>query len=152
MDSACLEKVETLVKSCCCQLDVDCVDFDVKRRRDSFVIDILADRPKGGITLGECAVLNRRITEILDIEEIMSDEYNVEVSSPGLDRPLITKEDFQRVINRWVQVYLNERIKSKMEYKGCIQEALKTSLKLKVGYEIIEIDFDKINRAVQVIA
>jgi ribosome maturation factor RimP len=97
--------------------------------------------------MDECARLNREIGSLLDEKEIIQSRYVLEVSSPGLDRPLKTKEDFTRFINREVRFFLNDYINQKLEWDGLIDRVGQESLFIKVKSDIIEIPFLKINKA-----
>src|SRR3989338_5052122 len=74
----------------------DLVELTVKRRGRTQVIEVLVDKDSGGITLGECSVINREIFRQCDEAQILGEDFQVEVSSPGLDRPLRTAKDFSR--------------------------------------------------------
>src|SRR3989338_2787065 len=101
-------------------MGVELVDLKVNRYRGDVAIQIFADRPAGGITIGECSALNRRINETLERENLALD-YTLEVSSPGLDRPLRTKKDFARVIGKEIRFYLSEAVLERIEYTGVLK-------------------------------
>ena len=96
------------------------VDLVYRYEGKDLMLRVLADRPEGGITMDECALLNREIGDILDQKDIIQSRYILEVSSPGLDRPLKTKSDFSRSLNRNVKFFLNDLINRKLEWDGKI--------------------------------
>ena len=114
--------------------------------RDLF-LRILADRPEGGITIGECTNLNRDVGTLLDEKDIIPDRYILEVSSPGLDRPLQTKKDFQRNMNKKVRVFLNELVEAKLEHAGIIVNIGEDIVSIRDNNKIIEIPLVKITKA-----
>src|SRR5438128_238029 len=59
-------------------------------------LQIMAERPDGTMTVGDCETLSRDISPALDVEDPMTEAYNLEVSSPGIDRPLVRRSDFER--------------------------------------------------------
>lgn len=67
--------------------------------RDLF-LRLLVDKPEGGIIIKECAEVNRRLSAMLNEANILEQSYILEVSSPGLDRPLSSKNDFIRCLNK----------------------------------------------------
>ncbi|MCK4518864.1 MAG: hypothetical protein KAU12_01975 [Candidatus Omnitrophica bacterium] len=73
------------------------------RRQKGLVVLFLLDKP-GGITLEECAEFNRRMGEIMEENEIIPGRFVLEAASPGLDRPLVTKRDFERVRGEVIEV------------------------------------------------
>jgi ribosome maturation factor RimP len=127
------------------------VDLIYRHEGRDLIVRILVDRPEGGITVGECAKLNIQISNLLDEKEIVQTRYILEVVSPGLDRPLKTKNDFLRCTNRRVGFFLNEPINGKIELEGLISKVENDSVYIESRSEIIEIPLTKINKAKQII-
>jgi len=118
---------------------------------NTLFLRIIVDRGDGGITLDECAHLNNDIGRILDEKNLIQGKYILEVSSPGLDRPLKTKNDFSRCINRRVKFFLSEAINGKIEIDGIIKEPRGEGVSIDTENGIILIPFSKINKAKQII-
>lgn len=118
--------------------------------RDLF-LKILADNLEGGITLEECAKLNNEIGKILEERNILEQSYILEVSSPGLDRPLKTKNDFSRCIDRKVKFFLKEPINGKIEWDATINKVEEDSIYVEIDGQISEFPLSKINKAKQII-
>ena len=118
--------------------------------RDLF-FRVLADKPEGGITIGECASLNRDIAAMLDEKDIIKDRYILEVSSPGLDRPLKSESDFSRSINKKLKFFLNELINGKLEWDGVVSKISANVVYVNTGDNVIEVPLDKINKAKQIL-
>jgi ribosome maturation factor RimP len=112
---------------------------------------LLVDRREGGISLGDCARLNTKIGEMLDENNLLQDRYILEVSSPGLDRPLKNPGDYARCTNRKVRFFLNETIKGKIEIEGEIEELTGNSVFVQTEDGRLEIPLAKVARAKQVI-
>lgn len=130
---------------------LDLVDFIYRYEGRNLILRILVDRFEGGITLDECAKLNGQINNLLDEKDILQTRYILEVSSPGLDRALKTKNDFLRCINRRARFFLNESINGKIELEGLICKVENDSVYIESRNELIEIPLTKINKAKQVI-
>lgn len=89
--------------------------------KDTF-LQVLADRPEGKIGIAEVTRLNRSIVEAIDKEGFFSEDgYSLEVSSPGLDRPLTSLKDFSRNLNAEVRLWLKEKISGKVEHLGIVK-------------------------------
>ena len=73
-----------------------------------------------GITVDDCAAVSRQISAVMDVEDPISQEYTLEVSSPGMDRPLFTLEQFQRYINEWVEIRLRMPFEGRRKFKGVL--------------------------------
>jgi len=125
------------------------VELDLIRTCGRMIIRLLVDRKEGGISLGECTLINRRLGDIFEEQNIIPDRYALEVSSPGLDRPLKTKNDFSRCMNRKVKFFLHEPIKGKVEWDGVIKGVSDTEVSADIADELVQIPLAKINKAKQ---
>lgn len=130
---------------------LDLVDLIYRYEGRDLILRVLVDRPLGGINLEECADLNKEISRILDEEDMLQTRYILEVSSPGLDRPLKTKRDFERCINRKVRFFLSEPINGKMELEGIITSAEEDLVYIDNKGESVEVSLLKLTRAKQII-
>ena len=82
-------------------------------------LQILAERADGGsITLDECATLSREASALIDVEDIIDDAYVLEVSSPGIERPLVKPADFEKYTGREAAIELREKQDGKRRFKG----------------------------------
>jgi len=131
--------------------NLDLADLIYRYEGRDLVLRVLVDKPEGGITLDECAYLNNEISRVLDEKDMLQQRYILEVSSPGLDRPLNSKNDFLRCINKRVRVFLNEPINAKLELDGIITEIKDDSVYIDIIGETIEVPLSKITKAKQII-
>ncbi len=128
-------------------LGFDLVDIVYRHEGDGFILRVLADKAQGGISMDECAMLNRELGGLLDANDILQGRYTLEVSSPGLDRPLKNARDFRRSSGEEVRCFLNEAINGKLELEGVIKEVLPESVLLDINGQVTEVFFSKINKA-----
>jgi ribosome maturation factor RimP len=142
-----VKEVKGLLGDFLCARGMDLVEIICRYGRGELFLKMLVDYPSGGITLGECAALNREIIQMLEERHILEERYILEVSSPGLDRPLKSKSDFLRSKNKRVRVFLSDLINGKLEWDGLIDTVKDESLYVKKGDELIEIPLCKINKA-----
>jgi ribosome maturation factor RimP len=122
-----------------------------KNIQHELVFEILADREAGGITLDECGRLNKELGDLIEKSGILSESYSLEISSPGLDRPLMSASDFRRTIGRKIRVFLKEAVEGKIEHAGTCESVADDKVTLRTDTQTIEISMEKINRAKQVI-
>ena len=94
------------------------VDIEFVREPVGWVLRIYADRPEGGITISDCQWISERIGTLLDVEDLIPHSYNLEVSSPGLDRPLKTRRDFERHKGVVVKIKTHEPMDNQRNFKG----------------------------------
>lgn len=103
---------------------------------------------ENGITVDNCADVSRQISAILDVEDPISTEYNLEVSSPGLDRPLFEKSHFEAVVGETVEVKLSIPLNGRRKFKGKLEAVENDSLVVVVDgqdYELMISNVDKAN-------
>ena len=100
--------------------------FDVQFRREAsgMVLRVQIDRPGPAATADEsvsvedCAKVSRDLSAILDVEDVVPTEYVLEVSSPGLDRPLRRPEDYERFAGRRAKLVMREKVDGQGYFKG----------------------------------
>ena len=146
-----IEELKAIIGSFLKEQNIELVDFFYHYEGGGSVLKVKVDRLEGGITMDECAALNRDIGDILDQKDIMQNRYILEVSSPGLDRPLKTKADFSRCIDRNIKFFLNDFINGKLEWDGIIIRADDFSVSADINGNIVEIPLEKIAKAKQII-
>ena len=76
---------------------------------------------EGGVTVDDCADVSRQVSAILDVEDPIADKYNLEVSSPGLDRPLFTLPQFERYIGQDIAVHLRIPVVERRKWQGKLE-------------------------------
>ena len=76
---------------------------------------------EGGVTVDDCADVSRQVSAILDVEDPIADKYNLEVSSPGLDRPLFTLPQFERYIGQDIAVHLRIPVIERRKWQGKLE-------------------------------
>lgn len=103
---------------------------------------------ENGIDVDDCAEVSRQVSAILDVEDPISSEYNLEVSSPGVDRPLFDKSHFEAVIGEVVNVKLSMPLNGRRKFKGPLTAIENDTLIIEVDsidYEIVISNVDKAN-------
>ena len=84
-------------------------------------LQIMADRPEGGIVVDDCARISTAVSAVLDVEDPIEDAYNLEVSSPGIDRPLTRLKDFDLWEGFEARVETTELIDGRRRFKGLLR-------------------------------
>jgi len=107
------------------------VELQLQQRKGQWLVRVFADA-EGGISLEDCRRLSLEIGQMLDIEDLIAASYVLEVSSPGLDRPLRTARDFQRQRQRLVTVFLHSPHMGKTTYIGRVVAVTNCDLVLHV--------------------
>jgi len=130
-----LEKVRQLAGPLAAQEGLELVDVEIGGGGGRQTLRLFVDK-EGGVTLDDCTAVSRAVSTALDVEDPIAGAYDLEVSSPGLDRPLRTADHFQKVVGSKV------RVKTFGPLPEC--ENRKTFLGILQGYEngVIAIDVD----------
>ena len=85
------------------------------------ILQIMADRPEGGIEVDDCASISTAVSAVLDVEDPIEDNYVLEVSSPGIDRPLTRLKDFDMWVDYEARLETTELIDGRRRFKGTLQ-------------------------------
>lgn len=145
------DRIRQSVASFIADLGYELVDLKLFRASRVLTLKFLIDRPRGGITIAECAILNEDIGGLLDKEDILQESFAIEVSSPGLDRPLLTQKDFLRAEGKQVRIFLKEPVNNMTEIEAVARKVQGDFLFLDLPDRIEKIPLNKIKKAIQVI-
>lgn len=85
------------------------------------LLQIMADRPEGGIVVDDCARISSEVSAVLDVEDPIADNYTLEVSSPGIDRPLTRLKDFDMWADYEARLETIELIDGRRRFKGILR-------------------------------
>jgi ribosome maturation factor RimP len=110
-------------------------------------LQIMAERPDGGIEVEDCAKISRAVSAVLDVEDPISGEYSLEVSSPGIDRPLTRLKDFERYEGYEVRVETAELIDGRRRFKGLLEGVEDGEVLIAIPEGTIGLEFDMISDA-----
>ncbi|MBI4042861.1 MAG: ribosome maturation factor RimP [Deltaproteobacteria bacterium] len=134
---------------------LELAEVTYRKERRGWVLRLFVDRAEiigRGVTLDECARLSRELSVLLDVEDLISHEYVLEVSSPGLDRPLKTSKDFLRFSGKKVRVTTKAPLASnspdhRRNFLGVIKGAAEENVTLECEDGLFTIPIDLIDKA-----
>ncbi len=101
----------------------------------------------GGVTIDDCADVSRQVSAVLDVEDPITDKYNLEVSSPGLDRPLFTLSQYERFIGQQIALYLRIPMLDRRKWQGKLEKIEGDMLTLNVDGQPQVFVFGNIQKA-----
>lgn len=110
------------------------VDVEYVKEAGSWYLRAYIDK-EGGITVDDCEVISRALGEILDEQDFVEDAYILEVSSPGLGRPLKKEKDFARSVGKDVEIRTYKAINKEKEFYGCLKAYDKDSVTIELEDE-----------------
>lgn len=140
------QKLQELTQDSIEAMGFELVGIEVKRAGRFSTVCIFIDK-ENGVTIDDCGNVSRQVSAIFDVEDPISDKYNLEVSSPGLDRPLFTVGHYQRFINREVIIHLRIPMFERRKWQGTIVSVENDLITLKVENEMQSFAFGNIQKA-----
>jgi len=141
-----LEEVQQVVEPILRSQGFELVDVEYRREPQGWVLRIYLDR-EGGVTLDDCAEVSGEIGAVLEIKDLVSNPYVLEVSSPGLTRPLKKPEDFNKFSNRLVKIKLFEPLEGQKNFKGTLLGLEGEKVHLEIEGRVYELPLQRIAKA-----
>lgn len=140
-------KIHELAESTADGYGVQVVDVELAGNLRKPIVKVFIDK-ENGVTLEDCEKFSRALSAILDVEDLIQTSFTLEVSSPGLDRPLNGMKDFQRNVGKLVRVITKDSVNKQNFFVGRIIVADGDNLKLLVeNKNEISIPFAQISKA-----
>ena len=85
---------------------------------DGCTVQIMAERPDGAMTVEDCETVSRALSPVLDVADLIERAYRLEISSPGIDRPLVRKSDFDRYAGHLVRIEMDVPVNGRKRFRG----------------------------------
>jgi len=101
-------------------LGYECVGLEFRPGRGDACLRVFIDAP-AGITVEDCARVSHQVSGVLDVEDPIAGDYHLEVSSPGLDRPVFKPSDYRRFAGETIRLRLRERIDGRRRLTGRLE-------------------------------
>src|SRR5215510_11858687 len=119
-----LEQIRTIAERVAASRGLTVWDVQSRREASGHVVRVIIDRPgpagtpEESVSIDDCEQVNREISTILDVEDPLPFAYTLEVSSPGLDRPLRGPDDYGRFVGRLAKVVVSEAVDNQKAFEG----------------------------------
>jgi len=143
-------KITELVEPVILEMQLELVEVQFRRESTGQVLRIIV-YSEDGVSIDDCVAISREVGRILEVEDIIDQAYHLEVSSPGLDRPLKTTRDFLRCLGRKIKITYLKADEKADTVVGEINDCNDDDVTLKVGSESMVIPLVRIKKALQVI-
>ena len=141
------EAVNRLVEPILSEMGIALFDLQFRRETVGWVLRIVIDK-EDIVSVDDCAAVSREVGALLDINEVIGHPYNLEVSSPGLDRPLRNADDFVRFVGRKAKITTSTPVGKRYVLRGIIKRVDKGSVVLAEDAQTeTEISFDLVVKA-----
>ena len=137
------QKTEALLLPIVEEKGYELVDVEYVKEGSNWYLRAYADK-EGGITINDLEAVSRKLSDLLDEEDFISDAYILEVSSPGLGRPLKKDKDFDRSIGEEIEIHLYRSIDGNKQYVGLLKSYNKETITIETE-DGDEINVDRTN-------
>lgn len=122
------------------------VEVEFNPHANKSILRIYIDHPKG-VTIDDCEVMGRQVGALLDLEDPLPGAYDLEVSSPGINRVLRKSKHFAEYTGSPARIKTVEKVQGRSNFKGILEGASDSSVKLNVDGATFQIDLDNIKKA-----
>ena len=138
--------LRTLIEPAVQALKYELVDVELSGGSTQAVLRIYIDSPDG-INVDDCAKVSRQVSALLDVEDPIPGHYTLEVSSPGLDRPLVTHADFVRFTGAMIKAKVTQPILGRRNFTGRLVEVDGDRIVVEVDNESYDLTLSNIEKA-----
>lgn len=140
------ERVREIAGSLCDSLEMELVHVEFLSESGRMVLRVYIDKP-GGVTLDDCAGVSRELGDILDVELEDNIRYNLEVSSPGINRPLTREKDFERFKGKRAKIKVKAPVDGQKNFTGLLLGISDGVIKLETDKGEVDIPFQGVAKA-----
>lgn len=137
-----LELIEPVVEG----LGYECVGVEYNSHPKHGFLRIFIDAEQG-VGMEDCTKVSHQVSGVLDVEDPISGEYNLEVSSPGMDRPLFKLKQFEQFIGHTVQVNLFKPVAGRRKVTGLIEKVEDGDVYLQQDGQVYKVPFQAMSKA-----
>jgi ribosome maturation factor RimP len=142
-----LDRVRTMAREILEFAGMELVHLEMKREPGGLLLRLYIDRD-GGVTLDDCARVSRQLSVQLDVEDPIEGRYTLEVSSPGLDRPLLSDRDFARFAGRQIRLSTLVPLEGRRNFQGRLDGLVDGSVRMTLeGGHRVDIPRDQVAKA-----
>jgi ribosome maturation factor RimP len=138
-------QLQDVIASAVDVLDLELVGCELIRRPHRSLLRVYVDKP-GGVTVDDCAETSRQIGGVLDVEELMSGRYDLEVSSPGIERPLFTIDHYRRFIGSNIYIKCRELLSGRRQLQGLLEAVTDEEVVMIVDGQRFDVPFENIQK------
>ena len=140
------QKLIALLEPVVVENGFELVDIDLATEQGQRVLRVFIDKDSG-VNVDDCAQVSGYLEDVLDMQEALTGRYSLEVSSPGLNRPLRTQAHFQKVLGKKVQIVTTEKLDGRKNFKGVLTHLDDNNLTLEIDLQNFVVPLAKISKA-----
>ncbi len=146
MDDEILQRVRTIAEPILSEEGMELLEVEYRRESRGWILRLYIDK-QGGVTLDDCTRVSREVGRNLDVEDFIPSAYTLEISSPGLTRPLKTAKDFLRYRNRLVHVKTLSPVENRSHFSGRLLGISEKGIEIEADGQIFQILLSNVSKA-----
>ena len=140
------DKIFSLIEPVLEDSGFELVEVEYLSMHGRWILRLYIDK-EGGVTIDDCADISRDLGDIIDVKEIIDHEYVLEVSSPGLNRPLRKEKDFIRVIGNAIKLKMTSDMDGQKNFTGRLKDYKNRIIYLETDGKLVELPIDDVEKA-----
>lgn len=144
------KKLERLVEPVVTGQGYELVDVEFKNELGAWILRVYIDKRGGDerVGLDDCAQVSRELSAVLDVDDTIEGHYSLEVSSPGLNRPLKKESDFARFVGKKAKIRTRHPVgEARRNFSGTLVAVAAGKVKIDVGDQVCEVPVDDVEKA-----
>jgi ribosome maturation factor RimP len=141
-----IQEVTGIIEPILEEMGFELIDIEYLSEHGRWILRLFLDK-EGGITLDDCAKASREIGDLIDIKDVISHEYVLEVSSPGLNRRLKRDKDFLQAIGQKIRVKMAVPVEGRRNFTGYLRDFKEGMLNLETAATLVLLPLKDIERA-----
>jgi ribosome maturation factor RimP len=146
MEKEIVDRVRAVAEPVISDEGMELVDVEYRRESKGWVLRLYLDK-EGGVTLDDCTRISQEVGRSLDVEDIIQGPYTLEVSSPGLTRPLKTEKDFMKYRHSLIKVRTLDPLGDRRQFKGRLVAVSGGRIEMEVEGRIYQIPLSNVGKA-----
>jgi len=138
--------VSGLVEGILDDMGFELVDVEFVPNQGRWVLRLFIDK-EGGVTIDDCARVSRELGDLIDVKDVIAHPYVLEISSPGLDRPLKKEKDILKAMNRKIKLKMAKPIKGRRNYAGVLRDFKDGILHVEIEGGLVALSWAEVDKA-----
>jgi ribosome maturation factor RimP len=141
-----VEGVSDLVEGILEEMGFELVDVEYVSNQGRWILRLLIDK-EGGVTIDDCAKVSNELGDLIDVKNFIDHPYALEISSPGLDRPLKKEKDILKAMNKKIQLRMRAPIKGRRNYSGYLRDFRDGALHVEIETGVVALRWSEVDKA-----
>ncbi len=141
-----MDRVRAIAEPIVSDEEMDLVEVEYRRESKGWVLRLYLDK-EGGVTLDDCTRISQEVGRTLDVEDFIQAPYTLEVSSPGLTRPLKAEKDFMKYRNSTIKLRTLDPVEDRRQFKGRLLAVSDNRIEMEVDGRIFQIPLSNVAKA-----